>query len=125
MEDELKLIQRTTETRLIGLECRVAGVATDMSKVTSCVRDLRGRMDDDLRTMRQEMRDGDYALRGAGEERFRALYKQVSALREEMHEGLRSIRKELWEKEIRNTKIWALVFLAIFLGMAAKGFDWI
>jgi hypothetical protein len=114
MQDDVKLIQKTTETRLLRVECRLADFAADMGKVTS---------------MRQEMRDGDRALREAEEERFRALYEQVSdrerALREEMSEGLWSIRKELWEKESRNTNIWALAYLAVLLGMAAKGFHWI
>jgi hypothetical protein len=129
MEDDVQLIQKSTETRLVRLECRLAEFATDMGKATSNAGDLRGRMDDGLRTMRQEMRDGDRAVREAGEKRFLALYEQVSdrerALREEMSEGLWSMRKELWKKESRNTNILALAYLVVLLGMAAKGFHWI
>jgi hypothetical protein len=68
-------------------------------------------------------------LRTRLEESFRELYKEMSdrnlALRNGMSEGLWSIRKELWEKEIRNTDIGALAYLAVLLGMAAKGFHWI
>jgi hypothetical protein len=128
MEDDMRLIQKTTETRLERLECRLADLAADVGKVTRNAEDLRGRMDDHLRTMRQELRNG-HALREAGEKRFRALYEQVSdrerALREEMSEGLWSMRKELWKKESRNTNILALAYLAVLLGMAAKGFHWI
>ena len=60
---------------------------------------------------------------------FRALYKETRdrdlALRNEMYEGLRSIRKELWEKEVRSTKIWALVITAVMIGVMARGFHWI
>jgi hypothetical protein len=77
-------------------------------------------MEDDMRVRE---------LRTRLEERFRELYKEMSdrnlALRNEISEGLWSIHKELREKERRNTDIWALAYLAVLLGMAAKGFHWI
>jgi hypothetical protein len=144
MEADVKtdegLIQKTVETRLVRLEGRVADIAADVGKATSTVRDLRGRVDDDSRAMRQEMRDGDRALREAGHERFLSLYKEMldgdqalreviyggdRALREEMNEGLRSIRKDLWDRELRNMKIWAILITAAIFGAAAHGFHWI
>jgi len=133
MEDDVKidegLIQKTAETRLVRLEGRVVDIAADLGKVTTTVRDLRGRIDDVSRTMREEMRDGDRALRDSGHERSIRFYKEMldgdRALREEMNEGLRSIRKEIWDRELRNTKIWALLITAAIFGAAAYGFHWI
>ncbi len=71
------------------------------------VRELCTRMDEGFRALYKEMRDRDLELRN------------------ELYEGLRSIRKEIWEKEIRNMKIWALVITAALIGVMARGFHWI
>jgi hypothetical protein len=144
MEDDVKtnegLTQKTVETRLARLEGRIADIVVDVGKATNNVRDLRGRVDDDSRAMREEMRDADRVLREAGHERFLKLYREMlggdqalreaiysgdRALREETNEGLRSIRKELWDRELRNMKIWALLITAAIFGAAAHGFHWI
>jgi hypothetical protein len=68
-------------------------------------------------------------LRTRMEERFLALYNEMRdrelAFRNEMSEGLRSLRKQLWDKEIRDTKIWAVVITAVVIAVMAKGFHWI
>jgi hypothetical protein len=133
MEGDVKkvggLIEKTVETRLARLEGQVANIVADVGEVTCSVRDLRTRMDDGSRAMRQEMRDGDYALREARNERFLALHKDMldrdRALREEMYEGLRSIRKQLSDKELSDTKMWALLVAVVMLGALAHGFHWI
>ena len=133
MEDDVKkgegLIGTTVETRLVRLEGQVANIVADVGEVTSSVRDLRTRVDDGSRAMRQEMWDGDYALREARNERFLALHKDMldrdRALREEMYEGLRSIRKQLSDKELSDTKMWALLVIVVMLGALAHGFHWI
>jgi hypothetical protein len=70
------------------------------------VRELCTRIDEGSRALYKEMRDRDLALRN------------------EMYEGLQSIRKEIWEKEFRNAKIWALVITAALIGAMARGFHW-
>jgi hypothetical protein len=68
-------------------------------------------------------------LRTWMDERFLALYKEMRerelAFREQISDELRSLRKQLWDKEVSDTKIWALVITAAMIGVMARGFHWI
>jgi hypothetical protein len=75
------------------------------------------------------VRDRDLELRVSNGEQFCAMHKEILernlALRQEMHEGLRSIRERLSEKELSDTRMWAILIGAALLGAAAHGFHWI
>jgi hypothetical protein len=122
MEDDVKkdngLIQKAVETRVGRLESQVASTATEVSEVASQVQHLCTRTDGAFRAMREETRERERSLR-------EEILERNLALRQEMREGLRSIRDRLSEKELSDTRMWAILIGAALLGAAAHGFHWI
>jgi hypothetical protein len=86
------------EERLGGLDVRVAVLTTQGAQLLADVAELRS----DGKAFRQAMADANQALQNR------------------MIDGFQSI-----QKEISNTKIWALLIDAAILGVMAKGFHWI
>jgi hypothetical protein len=133
MEDDVKkdngLIQKAVETRVGRLESQVASTATEVSEVASQVQHLCTRTDGAFRAMREETRERERSLLEETRERERSLREEILernlALRQEMREGLRSIRDRLSEKELSDTRMWAILIGAALLGAAAHGFHWI
>ena len=91
-------IERRIEVRLLRLEDKVTGIATDLKEFKTEFKELRSEFKSEVSSFRGEM----------------------NSLRTRMEDGFQSLRKEM-----SDTKVWALIIAAGVLGILAKGFHWI